>query len=93
VERPLGNLHARLDRLEGSVELRLTELEDRLRAALAAEPERGGLPWSTALFAAAAIALAGVLFLGGRWRGTPPQVTQERPVVEWEVPEEVSART
>lgn len=93
VERPLGNLQARLDRLEGSVELRLTELEDRLRAALAPEPERGGLPWSTALFAAAAIALAGVLFLGGRRRGTPPQVPQEQPVVEWEVPEEVSART
>jgi hypothetical protein len=92
VERPLEGLRSRLDQLEGSVDLRTTQLEDRLRTALATEPERG-LPWSTALFAATVVAVAGAVFLRGRRRGAPAPVPQEPPVVEWEIPEEVSART
>jgi hypothetical protein len=92
LERPLEGLQSRLDGLEGSVELRLTELEDRLRAALAAEPGLGGLPWAPALLAAAVVAAA-VLFARRRRRLRLDPIPQEPPVVEWEVPEEVSART
>jgi hypothetical protein len=91
-ERTVSQLESQLDGMEGAVELRLTELEDRLRAALAAERETGGAYWAPALLAAAVVAAA-VLFARRRRRLRLDPIPQEPPVVEWEIPEEVSART
>jgi hypothetical protein len=91
VERPAADLETRLDRLEGSIELRLGRLEDRLNTSLAADQETGETPWVIAI--SAIVLAAAVLFAGRRRRLRLDPIPQEPPVVEWEVPEEVSART
>jgi hypothetical protein len=93
VERPLEELESRLDRVEGSIELRLDRLESRLRTSLAADQGSGAAPWVTPLSAAAVVAFAVTLLLRRRGHPRPHPVPQEPPVVEWEIPEEVSART
>ncbi|MGH2653985.1 MAG: hypothetical protein ACRDHV_06510 [Actinomycetota bacterium] len=92
LERPLDVLESRLDELDGSIELRLDELESRLRQSRAVEREPSGAPWVTSLFAAAVVAAAALLLRRGR-RPRPAPVPQEPLVVEWELPEEVSSRT
>lgn len=91
-ERPLENLTDRVDAMEGSIELRLAQMENRLRASLAEDRESSQTPWVTPLFAAAVL-LAVVLLLRRGRRPRPEPVPAEPSVVEWEVPEEVSART
>lgn len=92
VERPLERLEGRVDGMQGSIELRLDRLEERLRASLAADQDPGGIPWGVALLAAGVLAVSALV---GRSRRhpRPRPVPEEPPVVEWEVPEEVSART
>jgi hypothetical protein len=93
VERPLERLESRLDRVEGSIELRLDRLEDRLRTSLAAERDSGSVPWVTGLFAGGVVAVAVALLLRRRRPPRADPVPQEPPVLEWEIPEKVSART
>lgn len=92
VEGPLEQLEGRVDGVQSSIELRLDRLEERLRASLAPDQDRGGIPWGVALLAAGVLAVAALV---GRSRRPPrPRpVLEEPPVVEWELPEEVSART
>jgi hypothetical protein len=93
VERPFESLADRVDAMEDSLQLRLTRLEDRLGATLAAEQETDATPWATMLFAGAAFAVAAALLLRGGRRPRREPIRQEPPVVEWELPGEVSART
>ena len=93
VERPVTELESRLDRMEGSVELRLRELERRIGTLTAAGRADGHVPWVTVLFAGGVVSAAAVLLLRGRRRRVVVPPLQEPPIVEWEVPEEVSART
>jgi hypothetical protein len=91
-ERPLENLTDRVDAMEGSIELRLAQMENRLQASLAEDRESSQTPWVMPLFGAVVVLAVLLLLRRGR-RPSPDPVPQEPPVVEWEIPEKVSART